>query len=158
MVPDKEEDELSDLQSSSKKNDKKRFVNFASISAGAVVLESSEKSSGFNNLLNDDKDKYGISPCSEKKWVVVGLSEDIMVRSVVVANYEKYTSYLQDFQVLGSSTYPVSEWLDLGSYSAEPKLGEQEFELSSPALARYLKFRFLTHFGDEFYCTLSQIR
>jgi hypothetical protein len=153
MVPDKEADEIEDVPKRAPKS-----VNFASFSAGAVVLDKSEKSSGYNNLLNEDKDKYGISPCSEKKWVVIGLSEDIIVRSVVVANYEKYSSYLQDFQVLGSATHPVSEWLDLGSYSAEPKLGEQEFELSNPALARYLKFRFLTHFGDEFYCTLSQIR
>lgn len=53
------------------------MVNFAAQSAGAVVLESSPGSKGYHNLLNDDKDKYGISPCSEKKWVVIGLSEDV---------------------------------------------------------------------------------
>jgi hypothetical protein len=56
---------------------KKRQVNFASVSAGAVVLESSPKANGYHHLLNDDKDKYGISPCSEKKWLVIGLSEDV---------------------------------------------------------------------------------
>ena len=133
-------------------------MNFASIGAGAVVLESSAAAKGYSNLLHDDKDKYGISPCSEKMWVVIGLSEDIMVHTVVVANWEKYSSFLRDFQIMGSSSYPVSEWLDLGSYIAEPKLGEQTFEITTRSWARYLKFRFLTHFGDEFYCTLSQIR
>jgi hypothetical protein len=56
---------------------KRRQVNFASVSAGAVVLESSPKANGYHHLLNDDKDKYGISPCSEKKWLVIGLSEDV---------------------------------------------------------------------------------
>ena len=35
-----------------------RVVNFASVSAGAIVLESSPKSVGFRNLLSDDRDKY----------------------------------------------------------------------------------------------------
>jgi hypothetical protein len=56
----------------------KRQVNFASVSAGAVVLESSPKANGYHHLLNDDKDKYGISPCAEKKWLVIGLSEDVL--------------------------------------------------------------------------------
>lgn len=54
-----------------------RVVNFAAVSAGAVVLESSPKSSGFHNLLYDDKDRYGIFVCAEKKWVIIGLSEDV---------------------------------------------------------------------------------
>lgn len=60
---------------------KKRQVNFASVSAGAVVLESSPKANGYHYLLNDDKDKYGISPCAEKKWLVIGLSEDVLLSS-----------------------------------------------------------------------------
>jgi len=151
MVPDNEEDEESGTSA-------KRVVNFASISAGAVVLEASPKATGYHNLLNDDKDKYGISPCAEKKWVVIGLSEDIVIEDIVLSNYEKYSSSLRDFQVLGSTSYPVSEWMDLGTFSAAPDLGDQSFEITTPSWGRYLKFRFLTHHGDEFYCTLSQIR
>ena len=55
----------------------KRNVNFASFSSGAVVLEQSPSSKNFGNLLDDDKDKYGISPCNDKKWVVISLSEDV---------------------------------------------------------------------------------
>ena len=64
---------------------KKRVVNFASVSAGAVVLESSAQSTKFHNLLNDDKDKYGMTQCSEKKWVVLGLSEDVSVVECVIS-------------------------------------------------------------------------
>ena len=72
MVPDVDEDDVG-------RNVAKQVVNFASVSAGAVVLESSPKAKGYHNLLNDDKDKYGIAPCSEKKWVVIGLSEDVSI-------------------------------------------------------------------------------
>lgn len=50
--------------------------NFASHAAGAIILDYGPPSAkGFYNLLNNDKDKYGISECSEKKFVVIGLSE-----------------------------------------------------------------------------------
>lgn len=79
MVPDKDDD---DVESSVAK----QVVNFASVSAGAVVLEASPKSKGYHNLLNDDKDKYGIAPCAEKKWVVIGLSEDVSCISIIRDN------------------------------------------------------------------------
>jgi hypothetical protein len=155
---------------------KKRQVNFASVSAGAVVLESSPKANGYRHLLNDDKDKYGISPCGEKKWLVVGLSEDvqywlrfsptsllnsflqIVVEEIVVANYEKFSSSLETFQILSSTSFPATDWIDLGTFLAAPDLGEQIFQIDKPSWGRYLKFRFLTHHGDEFYCTLTQIK
>ncbi len=59
---------------------------------------------------------------------------------------------------MGSSVYPVSEWLDLGTLHAEPRLGEQSFNITQPSWVRYLKIKFLTHHGDEFYCTISQIK
>ena len=82
----------------------------------------------------------------------------ILIEQIVMINYERYSSTLETFQVLGSTSYPVSEWMDLGTFSATPELGEQTFDLPNPAWGRYLKFRFLTHHGNEFYCTLSQIK
>lgn len=136
--------------------------NFASYAAGAVVLDKSPTSAkGFSNLLDDDKDRYGISPCNEKKWVVIGLSEDILVSSIVIANYEKYSSLLKDFQLLASTSFPTEDWLNLGEYQAEPILGEQTFLVPHTQYTphtRYLKFKFLTHYGSEDLCTLSQIK
>ena len=54
------------------------IINFAAETAGAIVLASSDECKGFSNLLNDDKDKYAMCPCSsKKKWVIIGLSEDV---------------------------------------------------------------------------------
>ena len=127
MVPDRDEDEIPSVAASKKvrlapTEDSRRplsaqlptrsslissfylypdqVINYASQDAGAVVLESAPGSKGFANLLVDDRDKYAISPCAEKKWVVIGLSEDIRVRAVTIANYEKYSSTVKEFQVL----------------------------------------------------------
>lgn len=52
-------------------------VNYASITAGAVVLDHSEAFVGSSSLLDDNKDKYARSPCDQPKWVVINLSEDV---------------------------------------------------------------------------------
>ena len=123
------------------------------------MLDKAASAKGFNNLLDDDKDKYGISPCSDKKWVVIGLSEDIVVTSVVIANYEKYSSMLNEFQVLAATSFPTEEWMNLGSYNAAPFLGEQTFNVTMATThTRYLKFRFNTHYDNDALCTLSQLK
>jgi len=139
--------------------DERRF-NFASHAAGAVVLDKSASAKGFHNLLDDDKDKYGISPCVEEKWVVVGLSEDIVVSQVVLANYEKYSSMLNEYRIRASTVYPTEQWQDLGTFSAAPKLGEQIFDMSGlgSSHTRYLRFDFLSHYDNDALCTLSQIK
>lgn len=135
--------------------------NFAAETAGAVVLAFSPSSAmGFSNLLKNDKDKYSICNCAlEKKSVVIGLSEDILVSSVVLANYERYSSTYKDVNIFASKSYPSNDWIDLGMYELQPRLGEQPFNISVPSPhTRYLRFKFLTHFGNEAVCTLSQIK
>jgi hypothetical protein len=138
-----------------------QMFNFASHAAGAVILDKSPASAkGYHNLLNDDKDKYGISPCAENKWMVIGLSEEVLITSVEIVNYEKYSSLVKDFQLLASSSYPVDDWIDLGMYTAQPMLGKQLFNITnlSDAHTRYLKVKLLSHYSDESLCTLSQIK
>ncbi|CAB9499791.1 SUN domain-containing protein [Seminavis robusta] len=131
-------------------------VDYASKSAGALVLEKSSNFKGTSNLLNGDRDRYAIAPCSENpKFVVVSLSEDILVKQVKLANYELYSSRVKDFEIQISQT--MGNWVDLGSYTASPASGIQTFDLEEPAWGRYLKFTFNSHYGDEFYCTLSQL-
>ena len=133
-------------------------VNYAHKSAGAVVLEKSSNFKGTSNLLTSDNDKYAISPCNDKKYVVIGLSEDILVKQIVLANFERYSSHIQNFQILGSQAYPTGNWHDLGIYTAKPGNGVQIFDLMEPSWARYLKFKFISHYGEEHFCTVSQIK
>ena len=131
-------------------------VDYASKSAGALILEKSGTFKGTSNLLEGDKDRYAIAPCEDKKFVVIGLSEDILVKTIKLANYERFSSSVKDFQVLGSQT--MGKWIDLGTYTAKAGNGEQMFDLMEPAWARYLKFKFLSFHGSEYYCTISQIK
>mmetsp|Transcript_22658 Transcript_22658/g.54712 ORF Transcript_22658/g.54712 Transcript_22658/m.54712 type:complete len:1322 (+) Transcript_22658:45-4010(+) len=138
-----------------------KLVDYASKLAGSQVLEQSPSLKGASNLLTGDKDRYSIAPCEDKKYVVIGLSEDILVKQIKLSNYERYSSRVKEFQVLASQEYPTPNeeyWNSIGAYTAHSKSGEQMFELNEPAWARYLKFRFLSHYGSEHYCTLSQIK
>jgi hypothetical protein len=136
-------------------------VDYASKSAGALIIEKSSSFKGTSNLLNGDKDKYAIAPCEDKKFVVVSLSEDILVKQIKLANYERFSSSVKEFQVMGSQT--LGKWFEMGTYAAKNNKsgninGEQLFDLLEPAWARYLKFKFLSHHGVEYYCTYSQIK
>lgn len=134
-------------------------INYASMDAGAVIMASSPGYKGPNNLLVKSKDKYALSPCSDtKKWIVVGLSEDILINEIRIANYEKYSSMVKDFQVLGSQRYPVQKWMLLGNFRADEKHGEQRFEFSQANWVRFIKLRFVSHYGVEFYCTLTGLK
>lgn len=54
------------------------IINFAAESAGAIVLAGSDECKGFSNILNNDKDRYAMCPCSAKrKYVTISLSEDV---------------------------------------------------------------------------------
>lgn len=140
---------------------KRRMINFASYQAGAVVIDKSPPNGkGFNNLLNDDRDKYAICSAHERKWVVIGLSEEVAISSVAIANYEKYSSTVREFQLLGSLKYPTNEWNDLGTYTAQLMLGEQSFSITNHvgSHTRYLKIKIISHYLDEELFTLSQIK
>jgi hypothetical protein len=81
------------------------------------------------------------------------------VTSVALANYEKYSSTVKEFQLLASTSFPTEEWINLGVYEAVPRLGEQYFNVTTSSVhTRYLKFKFLTHYDNEALCTLSQIK
>lgn len=138
-----------------------KLVDYASKLAGAQILENSSSFKGASNLLTGDKDKYSIAPCEDKKYIVIGLSEDILVKKIKLSNYERYSSRVKKFEVLASQEYPTpteEHWNSIGTYEAHSKSGEQVFELENPTWARYLQFRFLSHYGSEHYCTLSQIK
>lgn len=136
----------------------KKVINYASKDAGALVVEASGTSKGFDNLLVDNKDKYGITECGERKYVVIGLSEDIRMTEIILNQYEKYSSSVREFDVLGSQTFPTKEWLHLGTFEATYAKREQLFLFPDPKYVRYLKVRFNTHHGDEASCTVSQLK
>ncbi|OAY75835.1 uncharacterized protein slp1 [Ananas comosus] len=132
--------------------------NYASASKGAKVLAFNKEAKGASNILDKDKDKYLRNPCSvEGKFVVIELSEETLVDTIEVANFEHYSSNLKDFELLSSLVYPTENWDKIGNFTAANVKHAQRFSLQEPKWARYLRLNLLSHYGSEFYCTLSSV-
>nr|XP_027094141.1 SUN domain-containing protein 4-like [Coffea arabica]XP_027094143.1 SUN domain-containing protein 4-like [Coffea arabica]XP_027094144.1 SUN domain-containing protein 4-like [Coffea arabica]XP_027094145.1 SUN domain-containing protein 4-like [Coffea arabica]XP_027094146.1 SUN domain-containing protein 4-like [Coffea arabica]XP_027094147.1 SUN domain-containing protein 4-like [Coffea arabica]XP_027094148.1 SUN domain-containing protein 4-like [Coffea arabica]XP_027094149.1 SUN domain-contai len=130
--------------------------NYASSSKGAKVLASNKDAYGASNILSKDKDKYLRNPCAaEEKFVVIELSEETLVDTVEIANFEHHSSNLKEFELLGSQVYPTDTWTKLGNFTAGNTKHAHSFVLPEPKWVRYLKLNLLSHYGSEFYCTLS---
>ncbi|KAK6937956.1 SUN domain [Dillenia turbinata] len=130
--------------------------NYASASKGAKVLAYNKEAKGASDILSRNKDKYLRNPCSvENKFVVIELAEETLVDTIEIANFEHYSSNLKDFELLGSLVYPMDEWVDLGNFTAGNVKHAQRFALPEPKWVRYLRLNLLSHYGSEFYCTLS---
>lgn len=134
--------------------------NYADVSHGAKVVASNKDAKGASNLLVPDKDKYLRNPCSaEDKYVIVELAEETLVDTIMVGNLEFHSSNVKNFELLGSpEVYPTDEWMFLGAFEAENFRHIQNFTLSEPKWVRTLKLRLLSHYGSEFYCTLSVLQ
>ena len=132
-----------------------REYNYASANKGAKVLAFNTEAKGAYNILSKDKDKYLRNPCSAEKFVVIELSEEILLDTIEIANFEHYASNLKDFELLSSLLYPTDSWVKIGNFTATNVKHAQRFVLEEPKWARYLKLNLLSHYGSEFYCTLS---
>ncbi|KAM1035091.1 hypothetical protein ACFX1X_038837 [Malus domestica] len=130
--------------------------NYASASKGAKVVAHNKEAKGACNILGKDHDKYLRNPCSVGgKFVIVELAEETLVNSVKIANFEHYSSNFKEFELSGSLSYPAEAWLPLGNFVAANVKHAQTFKLPEPKWVRYLKLDLLSHYGSEFYCTLS---
>ncbi|XP_038990121.1 SUN domain-containing protein 4-like isoform X2 [Phoenix dactylifera] len=131
--------------------------NYASAIKGAKVLDFNKEAKGASSILDKDKDMYLRNPGSAEKFVVIELSEETLVDTIELANFEHYSSNLKDFELLSSLIYPTDNWVNLGNFTAVNVKHAQRFSLPESKWARYLKLNLLSHYGSEFYCTLSVV-
>ncbi|XP_006645103.1 SUN domain-containing protein 4 [Oryza brachyantha] len=135
-----------------------KLYNYASAAKGAKILEFNKEAKGASNILDKDKDKYLRNPCSaEGKFVIIELSEETLVDTIAIANFEHYSSNLKEFEMLSSLNYPTDNWETLGKFTVANAKVAQNFTFPEPKWARYLKLNLLSHYGSEFYCTLSML-
>jgi hypothetical protein len=140
----------------------KERYSYASFDAGATILKTHPGAKNSKAVLIENKDSYMLSECAaENKFLIVELSEDIWIDTVVLANYEFFSSMIRTFRVSVSDRYPVKmeKWKDLGAYEARNSRDIQAFLIENPQIwARYLRIEFLSHYGNEYYCPLSLLR
>ncbi|KAI3398245.1 hypothetical protein diail_9583, partial [Diaporthe ilicicola] len=140
---------------------KERF-SYSSFDGGATVLKTSPGAQNPKAILVENKDSYMLFICSqENKFVIVELSEDILVDTVVLANFEFFSSMIRSFRVSVSDKYPVKmeKWKDVGTFQARNSRDIQSFLVDNPKIwAKYIRIEFLSHYGNEYYCPVSLLR
>jgi hypothetical protein len=140
---------------------KERF-NYASFDCAATVLKTNKQAKSATSILVENKDSYMLNECSaNNKFLIVELCDDILVDTVVLANYEFFSSMFRHFTISVSDRYPVKmeRWRTLGTFEARNSRDIQPFLITEPQIwARYLRIEFRTQFGNEYYCPLSLLR
>ncbi|SMR59537.1 unnamed protein product [Zymoseptoria tritici ST99CH_3D1] len=140
----------------------KERTNYASFDCAATILKSNKECKSASSVLVENKDSYMLNICSaDNKFFIVELCDDIQIDTVVLANYEFFSSSFRHFKVSVSDRYPVKleKWRDLGTFEARNTREIQAFLVQNPLIwARYLRIEFLTHYGTEYYCPVSVLR
>ena len=140
---------------------KERF-NYASFDCAATVLKSNPESKGSSSILVENKDSYMLNECAAgNKFFIVELCDDILVDTIVLANFEFFSSIFRTFRVSVSDRYPIKtdKWKELGTFEATNRRDMQVFLVENPLIwARYVRVELLTHYGNEFYCPISLFR
>ena len=160
----KSPDELSGPRKKGKDAGKtcKERSNYASFDCASTVLKTNPECKGSTAVLLENKDSYMLNICSAKnKFLIVELCDDILIDTVVLANFEFFSSMFRTFRVSVSDRYPVKldKWKELGTFEARNSREVQAFLVENPVIwARYLRIEFLTHFGNEYYCPVSLLR
>lgn len=101
--------------------------NFALFDCSAQVHRSSPQSKGASSILVEKKDRYMLTPCQAEKFVEVELCDEIRIDTIVLANFEFFSSMFKHFSIKVSMHYPgrVDEWHDLGTFRARNIRGVQ---------------------------------
>ncbi|KAF5210767.1 hypothetical protein E0198_003653 [Clavispora lusitaniae] len=135
--------------------------NYASVDCAATIVETNRDAKGASAILTEVKDSYLLNKCStSNKFVVIELCQDILVTSVVMGNFELFSSMFKSLRFSVSDRFPVtSGWRELGEFEAQNVRDVQVFPIENPLIwARYLKIEIQSHYGDEFYCPISIVR
>ena len=140
---------------------KERF-NFASFDCAATVLKTNKGCKGATSILLENKDSYMLNACStNNKHLVVELCNDILIDTIVLGNFEFFSSTFKEFRVSVSDRYPVKsdKWKEIGTFEARNTRGVQAFLVENGVIwARYLRIEFISHYGKEYYCPVSLLR
>ncbi|RMY90286.1 hypothetical protein D0862_10003 [Hortaea werneckii] len=140
----------------------KERTNYASFDCAATILKSNPECKHASSILVENKDSYLLNPCStSNKFLIVELCNEILIDTIVLANYEFFSSIFRQVRISVADRYPAKaeKWLELGTFEAKNTREVQAFLIQQPLIwARYLRVEFLSHYGKEYYCPLSLLR
>lgn len=134
--------------------------NYASADCAARILSTNRGAHYASAILQSPKDAYLQNLCQyDEKHVVIELCQDIRIDTLLLANYEYFSSGIKDFRVSVSKKFPAQQWRTVGRFEAENSKKEQVFRVADMTMyTRYVRIDFETHYGREYYCLLSSVR
>ena len=137
-------------------------TNYASYDCAATTLKTNPECKGPSAILVENKDTYMLNICSAKnKFFIVELCDNILIDTIVLANFEFFSSMFRTFRVSVSDKYPVKaeKWREIGTCEGKNSREVQAFLVENPLIwARYIRVELLKHYGSEYYCPLSLFR
>lgn len=140
----------------------KERTNYASYDCAATTLKTNPECKSSSSVLVENKDSYMLNICSaSNKFFIVELCDNILIDTVVLANFEFFSSMFRSFRISVSDRYPtkLEKWRELGVYEARNSREVQAFLVENPLIwARYLRVEILSHYGNEYYCPVSLLR
>lgn len=140
----------------------KERYNYASFDCAGTVMKTNPQCKSATSVLVENKDSYMLNECAApNKFVIVELCDHILVDTIVLANFEFFSSTVRTFRISVSDKYPPkpNQWIELGVFEARNTREIQAFLVDgSRVWARYLRVEFLTHYGNEYYCPVSLLR
>ena len=140
----------------------KERYNYASFDCAANVRKWNPEATTPLTVLGENKDSYMLNVCSvDNKFLIIELCNDVSIDTIVLANFEFFSSTFRTLRVSVSDKYPVKidKWKTLGTFEARNSREVQAFLIENPVIwARYLRIEFLTHYGSEYYCPVSLVR
>lgn len=107
-----------------------------------------------------------LTPCINKpsnNFVVFELCDEIEIDSVVLANFEFFSSMFKLIKMSVSNSglegAAGTDWTHVGFLKTHNTRGLQVFAIKHlKGFYRYVRLDFLTHYGTEYYCPLSLVR
>jgi hypothetical protein len=83
-------------------------------------VERSSELINANNILSDNSDSYLYTVCEKKvKFIIVRLSEDILLESFQIYNQEYYSNNIKKLKLYGCINYPCQEWQSIGEFTMQ---------------------------------------
>lgn len=111
-----------------------------------------------NAILMKSQDQYLLTPCAAKKFIEVELCQEILFDSLMIANFEYFSSMFKQFRVFISNHSPPKsdDWQLVGTFLAANIRKEQKFLIPPPhSWSKYISSLILDIYGYNLIRTMA---
>lgn len=128
-------------------------TNYASSECGAKVVASNQEAENVAAILNENRDLYMLNPCSCSIWFVIELCEKVRAEMIEIANFELFSSAIENFTIYFSTRYPTRDWENGGAFQGKAERTVQSFNMAEEYYAKFVKvgYFFQTFFMLQHY-------